>query len=178
MFPDFLNVSHFDYTLHEKKSHFAIWASLSAPLIISAWIPGFGATEIEYLTNKDLIAVDQDPLALQATLVSQDGTWDVLTKDLDNGDRLLTIINRGNSTGGYSVSLKRIGLSSFAGFRVKDLWTGKYSFAFKKVTASNVASHGTAVFRLSALGRSVDATPTGMIFNTYSLTTLTSTGKG
>ena len=110
--PDFLNVDHFDYTLDEKRSHFAIWASLSAPLIISAYIPDFTPAEVQYLTNKDLIAVNQDSLALQATLVSQDGTWDVLTKNLANGDRLLTVINRGNSTASYSVSvqmLRRIG---------------------------------------------------------------------
>ncbi|CZR61098.1 related to alpha-galactosidase precursor [Phialocephala subalpina] len=176
--PDFLNVDHFDYTLDEKKSHFAIWASLSAPLIISAWIPGFSAAEIEYLTNEDMIAVNQDPLALQATLVSQDGTWDVLTKDLANGDRLLTVINRGNYIASYSVSFKRIGLPSFDGVHVRDLWTGSTSFAYKQVTAHSIPSHGTAVFRLSALGGSCDITPTGMIFNTYSLTSLTSSGKG
>jgi len=37
--PDFLNVNPFDYTMDERKTHFALWSSLSAPLIISAWIP-------------------------------------------------------------------------------------------------------------------------------------------
>lgn len=175
--PDFLNVDHFDYTLDEKKSHFAIWSSLSAPLIISAWIPGLDAAEIEYLINKDLIAVDQDPLALQATLVSQDGTWDVLTKDLANGDRLLTIINRSNYTGSYSVPFTRLGLPSATRLHVKDLWTGSLSTALKKVTASKIPSHGTAVFRLSAAGRKFTSIPTGMIFNTYSLTTLSLSGN-
>jgi hypothetical protein len=173
--PDFLNVDHFDYTLDEKKSHFAIWASLSAPLIISAWIPGFSAEEIEYLTNKDIIAVDQDPLALQATLVSQDGTFDCLTKNLDNGDRLLTIINRGNKKASYSISFARIGIGSLTAVKVKDLWTGKISYAKKQVIAVDIPSHGTAALRLSPLdgSDSCETIPTGMIFNTYSLTTLT-----
>lgn len=171
--PDFLNVDHFDYTLDEKKSHFAIWASLSAPLIISAWIPDFTSTEVDYLTNKDIIAVDQDPLALQATLVSQDGTWDILTKNLANGDRLLTIINRGNYTASHSVSFERVGLPPLPVVRVKDLWTGKESHIYHKVTANDVASHGTAIFRISAVSPPFDITPTGMIFNTFSLTTLT-----
>lgn len=172
--PDFLNVDHFDYTLEEKKSHFAIWASLSAPLIISAWIPDFTAEEIEYLTNKDIIAVDQDPLALQATLASQDGTFDVLTKNLANRDRLLTVINRGDKTANFSVSFSRIGIDSFPGVRVKDLWTGGTNYARKQVTATNIPSHGTAVLRLSPLGGGeCEVIPTGMIFNTFSLTTLT-----
>jgi alpha-galactosidase len=176
--PDFLNVDHFDYTLNEKKSHFAIWASLSAPLIISAWIPDFTAEEIEYLTNKDLIAVNQDPLALQATLVSQDGTWDVLTKSLANGDRLLTIINRGDSTGTYSVSFSRLGLSPLPSVDVKDLWTGTVSTASKEIMAADIPAHGTAVFRVSANGEPCNITPTGMIFNTYSLRCLTFSPKG
>ena len=171
--PDFLNVDHFDYTLDEKKSHFAIWASLSAPLIISAWIPDFTAQEVEYLTNKDIIAVDQDPLALQATLVSQDGTFDVLTKNLANGDRLLTIINRGNLTASHSVSFARIGINSFPAVKVKDLWTGLQSYAKKEVTVPNIPSHGTGILRLSPTRGACEVIPTGMIFNTYSLTTLT-----
>jgi hypothetical protein len=171
--PDFLNVDHFDYTLDERKSHFAIWATLSAPLIISAWIPGLTAQEIEYLTNKEIIAVDQDPLALQATLVSQDGTFDVLTKNLANGDRLLTIINRGNQSASHSVSFSRIGIGSTPAVNVQDLWTGSQSYAKNQITASNIASHGTAIFRLSPIGKECEVIPTGVIFNTYSLTTLT-----
>jgi hypothetical protein len=172
-------VDHFDYTLDEKKSHFAIWSSLSAPLIISAWIPDFTAEEIEYLTNRDIIAVNQDPLALQATLVSQDGTWDVLTKSLANGDRLLTIINRGNFTGSLNVPFARIGLPSLPAVQVKDLWTGTSSLAYKEVIAPNIPSHGTAVLRISIVGGGgCEYIPTGMIFNTYSLTVLTSSQQG
>jgi hypothetical protein len=45
--------------------------------------PGVSQDEIAYLTNEDLIAIDQDKFGLQATLVSQDGTWDILTKSLE-----------------------------------------------------------------------------------------------
>jgi alpha-galactosidase len=178
--PDFLNVDHFDYTIHEKRTHFALWSSLSAPLIISAWIPDLTIEEISYLTNKDIIAVDQDPLALQATLVSQDGTWDVLTKNLANGDRLLTLVNRGNLTASYSVSFARIGLSSVVStVKVRDLWTGTSSVVVEKVTAKNIPSHGSAIFRLSGFGGCDKfITPTGMIFNTFSLSVLTATTKG
>ena len=76
------------------------------------------------MTNKNIIAVNQDPLVLQATLVSQDGTWDVLTKNLANGDRLVTVINRGNFTASHLVSWERIGLPPMLYVEAKDLWTG------------------------------------------------------
>ncbi|KIN03968.1 carbohydrate-binding module family 13 protein [Oidiodendron maius Zn] len=178
--PDFLNVDHANYTIHEKRSHFALWSSLSAPLIISAYIPALTPEEVGYLTNLDLIAVDQDPLGLQATLVSQDGTWDVLTKDLAGGDRLITVLNRGNWSASHTVPFSRIGISSShtVPYRLKDLWSGQFSHVSNEITATDVPPHGTAVFRLSSLNTPIEIIPTGMIFNTYSLNCLTSSAKG
>lgn len=186
--PDFLNVDHFDYTLTEKKSHFSLWCSLSAPLILSTDLLNITDAEVEYLTNRDLIAVDQDPLVQQATLVSQDGTWDVLTKSLYNGDRLLTVLNRGNASADIEVSWARIGifpdeLPTPSSINVKDLWTNQttsVSLGAGGVQASAVPSHGTAVFRLSnpSAGNGIRTIPTGLIFNTYSLHCLTDSSSG
>ena len=173
--PDFLIPDYPDLTIHEKKSQFALWASFSAPLIISAYIPNLTSEELDYLTNTDLIAVDQDPLGLQATLVSQDGTWDVLTKNLENGDRLLTVLNRGNSSANYSVSLSRLGFSSPCTVQVKDLWSGEMTTTTLSVDMS-IPPHGTAAFRISSKSQTCgDIIPTGMIFNTKSLNCLKGT---
>ncbi|KAH8816528.1 glycoside hydrolase superfamily [Xylogone sp. PMI_703] len=178
--PDFLNVDHANYTLAEKKSHFALWSSLAAPLIISAHVVDLTEEEIAYLTNTDIIAIDQDPLGLQATLVSQDETWDVLTKDLAGGDRLLTVLNKGNCTANLIVPFSRIGIVSNKSvpYRVKDLWTGSLSHVSKEITAVDVPSHGTAIFRIQTLNTPIETVPTGMIFNTYSLNCLTSSRNG
>ncbi|KUI72168.1 putative alpha-galactosidase A [Cytospora mali] len=187
--PDFLNVDHFDYTLDEKKSHFALWCSFSAPLILSTDVLNMTEAEVEYLTNRDLIAVDQDPLVQQATLVSQDGKWDVLTKGLYNGDRLVTVLNRGNTSGDLEVSWARIGISpgelpTPSSINVKDLWTGESSTVSLEDTdsikATDVPPHGTAVFRLSntTRGDAIRTIPTGIIFNTYLLNCLTDSTNG
>lgn len=187
--PDFLNVDHFDYTADERRSHFALWCSLSAPLILSTDVLALTADELAYLTNADLIAVDQDPLVQQATLVSQDGTWDVLTKSLSNGDRLVTVLNRGDAAADLTVPWARIGISpddlpAPESVVVRDLWTGEDATAAladeQGVTAKGVPSHGTAVFRLSnaAPGEAVRVVPTGMIFNTFSLNCLTDGSDG
>jgi alpha-galactosidase len=162
--PDFLIVDWPWLTLNEKKSHFALWASFSAPLLISAYIPDLTDEEIAYLTNKDIIAIDQDPLALQATLVSQDGTWEVLTKSLANGDRLLTVLNRGNDTGSTIIGMERVGLEKNKKYDVKDLWTGNISSVKKEINVT-LAGHATGIYRLSNVERVM---PTGMIFNTAS----------
>ena len=175
--PDFLIPDAPGLSLVERRSQFALWCSLSAPLIISAYIPGLPPDDIAYLTNADLIAVDQDPLGLQATLVSQDGTWDVLSKSLHGGDRLLTVLNRGNSSAShYSVSLARLGLKPKAGcaLQARDLWHGRsLPLSGDSIRIDNIPAHGTAVFRIfSSTPGCTDAVPTGMIFNTASHTCL------
>jgi alpha-galactosidase len=168
--PDFLIVDWPDLSMDEKRTHFALWSSFSAPLILSAWIPALTAEDIEYLTNKDIIAVDQDALCEQATLVSQDGFFDVLTKNLANGDRLVTVLNRGNSTDSISVPVERLGLDAGGKYKAKDLWTGKSS-SVQKSFKVKLRSHQTAIYRFSA-GSKLKVTPTGMIFNTFSLNCL------
>jgi alpha-galactosidase len=74
--PDFLIADHPGLTLDEKRSHFALWPSFSAPLIISAYIPALPPDVISYLTNEELITVDQDELAQQATLVSRNPNFE------------------------------------------------------------------------------------------------------
>lgn len=167
--PDFLIVDWPWLTLDEKKTQFALWASFSAPLLISAYIPDLTDDDIAYLTNKDIIAIDQDPLALQATLVSQDGTWDVLTKSLANGDRLLTVLNRGNDTGSIVVDIERVGLEKKRKYDVKDLWSGT-TLSIKDDINITIAGHATGIYRVSNVGHSV---ATGMIFNTASKKCLT-----
>ncbi|KAK2608872.1 hypothetical protein QQS21_002585 [Conoideocrella luteorostrata] len=181
--PDFLIPDHPSLSMDEKKSQFALWSSLSAPLLLSAHIPSLSKDIINFLTNKDIIAVNQDKLIEQATLVSQDGSWDVLTKNLANGDRLLTVLNRGAAPANIKVSWERIGLSPKAlgksTIQVKDLWTGKISKVAATdggISVSQVPSHGTAVFRISKTPSPV--TPTGMIFNTLSLKCLTDDKSG
>ncbi|KAF4626043.1 hypothetical protein G7Y89_g12121 [Cudoniella acicularis] len=178
--PDFLIADHWDLKLDEKKSQFALWCSMSAPLIISADVPALKKEEIEFLSNKDLIAVNQDAWGLQATLVSQDGTWDVLTRSLANGDRLITALNRGATDGNITIASNRLGLPStcvgpYSNYTAKDLWTGKS----KPITVSNgiqatVPSHGTVVYRVTlpanCTGKYV---PTGLVFNTKSSNCLT-----
>lgn len=178
--PDFLIADHPGLTLDEKRSHFALWASFSVPLIISAYIPALPDEVIAYLTNSDLIAVDQDRLAQQATLVSRDDRFDVLTRSLANGDRLLTVLNRGNDTASTSIPVARLGLKAARGctYAAKDLWNGTWTtIADGKIEIKDLASHATAVYRISLPRHCSAVVPTGMIFNTASKNCLTASSS-
>ena len=57
----------------EDRSHFGMWAMLAAPLIAGNDIRSMSATTKAILTNADVIAVNQDPLGKQGTLVATSG---------------------------------------------------------------------------------------------------------
>lgn len=175
--PDFLIPDHPGLTDAEKRSHFALWTSFGAPLIISAYIPALSDEEIQFLSNKDLIAVDQDPLAQQAALVSRDASFDVLTRSLANGDRLLTVLNTGSSSAKTSISVARLGLNENCQYKARDLWTGKVSSIHDSVDIT-LDSHATAVYRITPGRGCTSVTPTGMIFNTVSGHCLTASSSG
>jgi alpha-galactosidase len=173
--PDFLIVDWPDLSLDEKKTHFALWSSFSAPLIISAYIPDLTADEVAYLTNKDIIAVDQDALCEQATVVSQDSFFDVLTKNLAGGERLVTVMNRGDGLNRTEIGLERLGIDPDVAYTAKDLWTGKTSTVRNSITVK-LRSRQTAIYRIApAKGGKMKVTPTGQIFNTFSMNCLAAT---
>lgn len=175
--PDFLIPDHPGLTENEKKSHFALWASFGAPLIISAYIPDLPEEVITFLKNKDLIEVDQDPLAQQAALVTRDAHFDVLTRSLANGDRLLTVLNTGKTAAKTSIPVAHLGLDSSCQYRARDLWTGSVSTMKHSVDIS-LDSHATAVYRITPPRGCTKTIPTGMIFGTASGRCLTaSSGK-
>ncbi|KXL43463.1 MAG: carbohydrate-binding module family 13 protein [Acidomyces sp. 'richmondensis'] len=148
-------MTNYGFEVLLKRSQFALWSSFSAPLIISAYVPMLTNDELEFLTNRYVIAIDQDPLTLQATLVSQDVYFAILSKDMVNGDRLLTVLNRGNKPNSTTVSVER----------VKDLWTGQVQGITVDFTVT-LNQHATGIYRISGIsGREV---PTSMIFNTES----------
>ncbi|KAJ5782594.1 Glycoside hydrolase family 27 [Penicillium paradoxum] len=175
--PDFLITDNPYLSKDEKASQFALWASLGAPLIISAHIPDLTDDEIKLLSNEALIAVDQDPLAQQAALVSRDGTFDVLSRSLESGDRLLAVVNRGDNAGKTSVPLARLGLSdSKCEYKARELLTGKET-TVDSAFDIQLNSHATAVYRVE-LPEDCDKTiPTGMVFHTPSGLCMTASGQ-
>ncbi|KAF2733446.1 hypothetical protein EJ04DRAFT_535465 [Polyplosphaeria fusca] len=178
--PDFLIVDWPDLSMDEKKTHFTLWSSFSAPLILSAYIPALTPSDISYLTDPDILAVDQDALCEQATLVSQNENEaiDTLTKNLANGDRLLTVLNKGNATTTLSIPLERLGIDPDATYTAKDLWSKKSHNVTEQITVT-LRKRQTAIFRFSSLSRTpIPVTPTGQVFNTFSMNCLTAGSSG
>ncbi|KAL5365164.1 glycoside hydrolase superfamily [Aspergillus floccosus] len=175
--PDFLIPDHPGLTMDEKKSHFGLWASFSAPLIISAYIPGLSQEDIDYLTNRELIAVDQDNLAQQATLASRDNEVDVLTRSLADGSRLVSVLNRGTNSVQRVIPLQWLGLNPGQRYKARDLWDGTEESIRKGLTVT-LRPHATEIYKFTRSNGRIDAVSTGIVFNTASGNCLTGDKAG
>jgi alpha-galactosidase len=124
--PDMLEVGNGELTLAENRTHFSWWAMLAAPLLAGNDLPNMKPEIKAILTNKDVIAIDQDSLGKQGKHAYSDGEVEVWTRELQGGALAIAVINVGSdrvSTHPFHLDLGRIGLRGEQ--TGKNLWTGK-----------------------------------------------------
>jgi alpha-galactosidase len=124
--PDMLEVGNGKLSLAENRTHFSMWAMLASPLLAGNDLPHMKPEIKAILTNKDVIAINQDPLGHQARYIYSGGQVEVWERDLKGGAKAIAIINIGSdrvSTHPFHLDLKQLGLKG--GQNAKELWTGK-----------------------------------------------------
>jgi alpha-galactosidase len=157
--PDMMEVGRGTLSDTEQRSHFALWAMMASPLIAGNDIRSQSSATSTILKNTNLIAIDQDSLALQASQVSFDGTRRVLAKRLANGDVAVALFNQGSSTTTISTTAAAIGKTG-SSFTLRDAWTNATSTTSGAISAS-VPGHGTVVYRVSGGGTGAPPTTAG-----------------
>jgi alpha-galactosidase len=124
--PDMLEVGNGKLSLAENRLHFSMWAMLASPLLAGNDLPHMKPEIKAILTNKDVIAINQDPLGHQARYIYSGGQVEVWERDLKDGGKAIAIINIGSdriSTHPFHLDLKPLGLNGTQ--NAKELWTGK-----------------------------------------------------
>jgi len=124
--PDMLEIGNGGQTDAEYRSEFSLWSEMAAPLIAGTDLRSASPATLAIYTNADVIAIDQDPLGKQSTIVSStDGHW-VLTKPLANGDVLVALFNETSSPATITTTAAAAGLSADAG---PGAGTGRITYA-------------------------------------------------
>ncbi|MFF7454284.1 NPCBM/NEW2 domain-containing protein [Kitasatospora sp. NPDC008115] len=157
--PDMLEVGNGGMTGTEYRTHFSLWAQMAAPLMIGTDLRTAEPETLEILTNKDVVAVDQDPLGRQGSVVSRENGLVVMSKPLADGSRSVTLTNEGSYDATISTTAQAVGIGGAASYTVKDLWSKQSSTSTGAIGAV-VPGHGTAMFRVTP-GSPV-APPTGV----------------
>ncbi len=150
--PDMLEIGNGGMTDVEYRSQFSLWAIMAAPLIAGNDLRQMSKATLETLTNKEVIAVDQDPLGAQGTMVeSSDKDLLVYAKNLkDAGQKAVVLFNRTDSGSPMTVHWGKIGLAPGTA-QVRDLWAHKELGKFKDSYKVYVPSHATVLVKVTTL---------------------------
>jgi alpha-galactosidase len=148
--PDMLEVGNGGMTETEYRSHFTLWAELAAPLIAGNDLEAMPPAIKAILTNREVIAVDQDSLGQQGRRVWREGDLEVWSKTLADGGRAVVLFNRGGKAASITARWSDLGLAAGQSAKVRDLWKGRdLPKATDKVTAT-VESHGVVMLKVNS----------------------------
>ncbi|MGC4095007.1 MAG: NPCBM/NEW2 domain-containing protein [Polyangiaceae bacterium] len=148
--PDMLEVGNLgNSTLAsaESRTHFNLWAMMSAPLIAGNKLDAMTEVTRSILTNADVIAIDQDPLGIQGVPVRTTDSTMVWQKPLaEVGARAVLLVNADTKAQDVSVGLSDIGLAAGKA-TLRDSWDGSEADFSDPLTVS-VPAHGSMMYRV------------------------------
>jgi alpha-galactosidase len=147
--PDMLQIGNGGMTDNEYRTHFGLWALMSAPLLAGNDVRSMSDTTRAILTNPEVIAVDQDPLSFQAINAADNGNGQqVWYKPLSaEGDRAVGLLNRNGAAATIGVNWSAIGLAP-GNATVRDLWARANRGSFTNGYSVSVPAHGLALLRI------------------------------
>ena len=159
--PDMMEVGN-GLTPNENRAHFSMWTMLAAPLIAGNDIRNMPKDVAGVLTNRDVIAVDQDSLGVEGFQYSARDSVEVWFKPLVRGDWAMVVLNRAQAPRDVRFDWSRETVTdslsnrsaAFGGttYRVRDLWTKKDLGTTKRALAARVPARDVLMVRLQAAG--------------------------
>jgi len=147
--PDMLEIGNGAMTDTEYRTHMTLWSMLAAPLIAGNDLRQMSPAIHDLLTNKEVIAIDQDPDGKQAKRVSQNGDQEVWSRPLSGGAQAVALFNRGQNDASMTIKWSELGLTG-PPKKVRDLWAHSDVKTNKADYSVSVPGHGVVLLRLSS----------------------------
>jgi alpha-galactosidase len=145
--PDYLGPDQ-GMTAAQFQTQFSMWAMLAAPLMISDDMRTMSAASLATVSNKQVIAIDQDPGGVQGWQNSSSGNGQVWEKPLIGRAYAVALLNRGSTALAISTTAAQLGLPAAASYKVASLWSGQNSTASGSFTAQ-VQPYSTVLLRIT-----------------------------
>ena len=142
------NGSNDGLTPDERQTQMSLWALGSSPFMLGTDLTHLDPTDLSYLKNRAVLAVDQD--AIDASRISDTATSQIFTKTEKAGDVIVGLFNTSGSTEAVSTSVSALGLSAGT-YKLDNLWTGK-SVETAGTVAASIPTHGVALYKVTRAG--------------------------
>jgi alpha-galactosidase len=146
--PDMLEIGNGHMSADEYRTHMSLWALVAAPLLAGNDIRIMSGTTRSILLNKEVIAIDQDPLGKQASPV-KNGNLESWVKPLADGGAAVGVVNLGSEAAVATVNAADLHLAGKVK-TARDLWAHQDVKFTAGVYSATVPSHGVLLLRVSA----------------------------
>ncbi|MBB2147294.1 glycoside hydrolase family 27 protein [Pedobacter gandavensis] len=137
----------------EDKSHFTMWCILNSPLLLGNDLRSISKETIDLVTNKEIIALNQDQLGYQARRLKKNANLEVWTKPLVStmsGEVAVVLLNRSKEKAVIEFDVDSIGIDATKGYQLRDLWKHKDGTLIKAKSQSfEVPPHGVVTLKIS-----------------------------
>lgn len=153
---EMLEIGNGGMTRDEYITHFSMWSMLAAPLMAGNDLRSMDKETLEILTNKEVIAVDQDSLGKQAIRFMDMGDHEIWVKPLAHDELAVCFLNRTDTEWKLDYNWKKntmyfardvnINKNEYA---IRDLWKHKVIGTTNSNTKSTIAAHGVLMVRLA-----------------------------
>ena len=146
--PDMLEIGNGGMTDDEYKTHMSLWSILAAPLLAGNDLRSMPHDILEILTNREVIAVNQDKLGKQGHRVAKSGDQEVWARELADGRYAVGLFNLANASASVTVKWSDVGIAATP-TKARDLWAHhNFKLDGPEYTAV-VPAHGVALLRIA-----------------------------
>lgn len=166
--PDMLEVGN-GMPTNEDRAHFTMWAMLAAPLIAGNDLRSMSEETRQILTNRGVIAVDQDSLGIQGLRYAVQDSVETWLKPLKKGDWAVCFFNRSSTPKKVNFDWKSNVIidplskrelnANMHSYDIINLWNNQSLGSTKKILKETVPSHDVLLLYLSQKAPSVGMKP-------------------
>jgi alpha-galactosidase len=146
--PDMLEVGNKGLTLPESRAHFSLWCIIAAPLIAGNDVRSMSPEVHDILTNKDVIAIDQDSLGKEGWRLRAETGREIWVRQLAGGEWAICVLNTGATAVDMTTDWSAIPIIDRE-YAVRDVWAKKDLGTTRTPHTARVESHDVVLFRLT-----------------------------
>jgi alpha-galactosidase len=145
--PDMLEVGNGGMNTEEYRTHMSLWAILAAPLLAGNDLSTMTLETIALLTNRDVIAVDQDAAGKQGDRVSAEGPIEIWVRSLADGSKAVGVFNRHPAPLTTKVDFSKLGFAHAV--KARDIWQSKDMGTISAPYTVTIPGHGVLFMKVS-----------------------------
>ena len=145
--PDMLEIGNGGMSDTEYKTHMSLWAMLAAPLLAGNDLRQMTPETLAILTNREVIAVDQDKLGKQGRRAWNSGDQEIWTRQLSGGDIAVAFFNRSKAEAKITAKWADLGVP--AKRKARDLWLHQNVDLSAPEYSTTIPAHGVLMLRIS-----------------------------